>query len=93
MGRAIARILITGGTGSFGAAAVPRLLDDPNIERIIVGDVRDRSRLEMAMHGVDTVIHAAALKIVPKGEFDPSEFVKTNILGSDNVIHAALSAG
>lgn len=59
----------------------------------MLGDVRDRERLAMAMHGVDTVIHAAALKIVPRGEFDPSEFVKTNIIGADNVIHAALAAG
>jgi len=58
-----------------------------------LGDVRDRERLAMAMRGMDAVIHAAALKIVPKGEGDPSEFIKTNVLGTDNVIHAALQCG
>jgi UDP-N-acetylglucosamine 4,6-dehydratase/5-epimerase len=58
-----------------------------------LGDVRDRDRLAMALRGVDSVIHAAALKIVPAGEWDPSEFIKTNVLGTDNVVHAAISAG
>lgn len=61
--------------------------------RFRIGDVRDRERLELAMRGVDLVFHAAALKIVPTCEADPSEAIKTNILGTDNVIHAALRAG
>lgn len=120
------RILITGGTGTFGHAVAPLLLsrgdvvtifsrdeqkqeamqvefeseqgryqtdNNPEPLRFFLGDVRDRPRLAMAMHRQDACIHAAALKIVPKGEFDPSEFKKTNIDGTDNVIHAALEAG
>src|SRR5215467_3091528 len=58
-----------------------------------LGDVRDRERLAMAMRGVDAVIHAAALKIVPKGEDDVLEFKKTNIDGTENVVLAALNTG
>ena len=58
--------------------------------RYFIGDIRDRDRLNLAFRGIDIVIHAAALKHVPKAEFDPSEFIKTNILGSENVIYAAL---
>ncbi|MGD0328620.1 MAG: UDP-N-acetylglucosamine 4,6-dehydratase (inverting) [Minisyncoccia bacterium] len=58
--------------------------------RFFIGDVRDLSRLERAFHGVDIVIHAAALKQVPALEYNPFEAVKTNILGSQNVIEAAL---
>ena len=58
--------------------------------RYLIGDVRDRDRLTLALRGIDIVIHAAALKHVPKAELDPSEFIKTNILGSENVIYAAL---
>lgn len=61
--------------------------------RFFLGDVRDASRLRRAMEGVDTVIHAAALKQVPAGEYNPLEFVKTNILGAQNVIESALDAG
>ena len=61
--------------------------------RYLVGDIRDANRLAMALRGVDTVIHAAAMKVVPKCEYDPFEAVKTNILGAQNVIEAALSAG
>ena len=60
--------------------------------RYFVGDVRDLSRLSMAMKGVDVVIHAAALKQVPTAEYNPFEVVKTNILGSQNVIEASLAA-
>ncbi len=59
--------------------------------RYFIGDIRDRDRLNLALRGIDIVIHAAALKHVPKAEFDPSEFIKTNILGSENVINAALT--
>jgi len=61
--------------------------------RFFIGDVRDERRLELALSGIDTVIHAAALKIVPKGEYDPSEFMKTNVNGTNNVIHACIRAG
>ncbi|MFA7431378.1 MAG: UDP-N-acetylglucosamine 4,6-dehydratase (inverting) [Rhodospirillaceae bacterium] len=61
--------------------------------RYFLGDVRDRARLVQAMHGVDYVVHAAALKQVPAAEYNPQECIKTNIYGADNVIHAALAAG
>ncbi|MDX1435244.1 MAG: UDP-N-acetylglucosamine 4,6-dehydratase (inverting) [Anaerolineales bacterium] len=61
--------------------------------RYFIGDVRDLERLRRAMHGVDTVIHAAALKQVPACEYNPMEAIKTNILGSGNVIEAALDNG
>ena len=59
--------------------------------RFFLGDVRDRSRLVQAMNGVDFVIHAAALKQVPAAEYNPTECIKTNIHGAENVIHAALA--
>lgn len=61
--------------------------------RYFIGDVRDLSRLKMAMKGVDYVIHAAALKQVPATEYNPFEAVKTNVLGGQNVIDAAFKAG
>jgi UDP-N-acetylglucosamine 4,6-dehydratase (inverting) len=66
--------------------------DDPRI-RFFIGDIRDRDRLQMAMHGVDYVVHAAALKQVDTAEYNPMEFVKTNILGSENVMLAAIDEG
>jgi UDP-N-acetylglucosamine 4,6-dehydratase len=66
--------------------------DHPSM-RYFIGDVRDIDRLRRAMHGVDTVIHAAALKQVPACEYNPMEAIKTNILGSSNVIEAALDSG
>ena len=66
--------------------------DDPSL-RYFIGDVRDEQRLRRAFHGVDIVIHAAALKQVPACEYNPMEAIKTNILGSSNVIDAALDAG
>lgn len=60
--------------------------------RYFIGDVRDRDRLVRAMHGVDVVVHAAALKQVPACEYNPMEAIKTNILGTSNVIEAALDA-
>jgi UDP-N-acetylglucosamine 4,6-dehydratase (inverting) len=115
------RILITGGTGSFGQAFVRAVLEQaPDIERLVIfsrdelkqfdmaqsfpdtvykgiryflGDVRDLDRLRRAMEGIDTVIHAAALKQVPAAEYNPFEFIRTNILGAQNVIEAALDTG
>lgn len=58
--------------------------------RYFIGDVRDRDRLSMAMRGIDYVIHAAALKQVPAAEYNPTECIRTNIQGAENVIHAAL---
>lgn len=107
-------ILLTGGSGSFGQAAVKYLLrsndynkiciysrgehrqeqmkekfDDSRL-RFWIGDIRDKDRLQFAMDQVDHVVHAAALKVVPSGEYQPFEFVKTNILGSQNVIDCAM---
>ena len=61
--------------------------------RYFIGDVRDRERLVRAMHGVDIVVHAAALKQVPACEYNPMEAIKTNIMGTSNVVEAALDAG
>lgn len=110
------RVLITGGTGSFGQAFTEHLLGT-KVERIVIysrgehaqeemarrfsdsrlrffiGDVRDRKRLELAMHGIDTVVHAAALKIVPIAEYNPTECIATNVGGAENVVLSAISAG
>lgn len=61
--------------------------------RWFLGDIRDLERLKRALHGVDFVIHAAALKQVDTGEYNPMEFIKTNVLGSQNVIDASIDAG
>ena len=66
--------------------------DNPRL-RWFLGDVRDLERLKRAFHGVDYVIHAAALKQVDTGEYNPMEFIKTNVLGSQNVIDASIDAG
>jgi UDP-N-acetylglucosamine 4,6-dehydratase len=66
--------------------------DDSRL-RWFLGDVRDLERLKRAFHGVDYVIHAAALKQVDTGEYNPMEFIKTNVLGSQNVIDASIDAG
>lgn len=109
------KILITGGTGSFGNTFVPMTLDKYNPKQIIiysrdemkqwdmamkysndprvkfvVGDVRDKDRLERTLDGVDFVVHAAATKIVPTAEYNPFECVKTNVNGAMNVIDASL---
>ena len=61
--------------------------------RYFIGDIRDRERLVRAMHSVDIVVHAAALKQVPACEYNPMEAIKTNIMGTANVVEAALDAG
>jgi UDP-N-acetylglucosamine 4,6-dehydratase (inverting) len=66
--------------------------DDPRL-RWFIGDVRDERRLLRAMHNVDHVVHAAALKQVDTAEYNPFEFVKTNVMGSQNVIEAAIDCG
>ena len=65
---------------------------DPRM-RYFVGDVRDKARLTLAFHGVETVVHAAALKQVPTAEYNPAEAVKTNVQGSMNVLDASREAG
>ena len=111
------KILVTGGTGSFGNQMVEELLCNhipkeiiifsrdekkqydmrnrlkSNILRFIIGDTRDREAVYKIMKSVDIVFHAAALKQVPTCEFFPLEAVKTNILGSNNVMDAAVGAG
>ena len=115
------RILITGGTGSFGKAFIEETLRRfPGIQRLVVysrdelkqwelqqlfpesrfpqlrcfiGDVRDRGRLVRALEGIDTVVHAAALKQVPAAEYNPIEFINTNVLGAENVVQACLDTG
>jgi UDP-N-acetylglucosamine 4,6-dehydratase/5-epimerase len=110
------KVLITGGTGSFGKTMVRDLLErdageirvlsrdeekqdalrnelcDPRV-RFYIGDIRDRESVNRAIKGVDCVFHAAALKQVPSCEFFPVEAVRTNILGSENVVRAAVESG
>jgi len=115
------RILLTGGTGSFGKAFIDVILNRfPDIQRLVIysrdelkqwelqqlyptaefpqirfflGDVRDRDRLRRALEGIDTVVHAAALKQVPAAEYNPIEFINTNVLGAENVVQACLDTG
>ncbi len=61
--------------------------------RFFLGDIRDKERLHLALRDVDFLIHAAALKQVPAAEYNPSEFIKTNILGTMNVMDAAIACG
>lgn len=65
---------------------------DPAL-RFFIGDVRDRERLLRAMHDVDIVVHAAALKQIPACEYNPFEAIQTNVIGAKNVIDAAIDAG
>ena len=115
------KILITGGTGSFGKAFISCVLKQyPEIERLVIysrdelkqwelqqlfpkksfpnlrfflGDIRDRDRLRRALEGIDSVVHAAALKQVPAAEYNPIEFINTNVLGAENVVQACLDTG
>lgn len=64
--------------------------DSDGVLRFFIGDVRDADRLEMALRGIDYVVHAAALKQVPTAEYNPFECIHTNVLGAENVVRAAL---
>lgn len=66
--------------------------NDPRL-RWFLGDIRDSQRLIRALHGIDFVIHAAALKQVDSGEYNPMEFIKTNVIGSQNLIESCIDAG
>lgn len=61
--------------------------------RYFIGDVRDRDRIRRALHGIDTVIHAAALKQVPAAEYNPMEFIHTNIMGAENLVETCIDMG
>ena len=61
--------------------------------RYFIGDVRDKDRLYRAFHGVDYIIHAAALKQVPAAEYNPTECIRTNIIGAENIVNAAADCG
>src|SRR5262245_60287276 len=66
---------------------------DDSPMRYFIGDVRDRDRLRRAFHGVDAIVHAAALKQVPACEYNPFEAIQTNVLGAQNIIDAAIDQG
>ena len=116
------KLMITGGTGSFGSTVLKRFLtsdveeirifsrdekkqDDMRHDlqarhpeyahkvKFYIGDVRDLQSIRDAMPGVDYIFHAAALKQVPSCEFFPMQAIKTNIEGTDNLLHAAIEAG
>jgi UDP-N-acetylglucosamine 4,6-dehydratase (inverting) len=70
-----------------------QMFGDDSRLRWFIGDIRDLHRLGRAMHGVDYVVHAAALKQVDTAEYNPWEFVQTNVIGSQNVIEACIDAG
>ncbi len=108
------KLLITGGTGSFGKAVLERFLNTEEFSEIrifsrdekkqsdlrkqimnpkvkfYIGDVRDKRSIDIAMQGVDYVFHAAALKQVPSCEFFPMQAVRTNVLGTENVLDSAI---
>lgn len=84
-----ARRVIVFSRDEYKQSVMQEVYNDPAM-RYFLGDIRDRQRLIQAMEGVDVVVHAAALKQVPALEYNPIEAVKTNILGTENVIEAAL---
>lgn len=78
--------------GEHAQEDMARKLSDERM-RYFIGDVRDKDRLEFAMRGIDTVIHAAALKIVPTAEYNPTECIATNVTGAENVVKASIRSG
>ena len=78
--------------GEHAQAEMRGQFDDDQRLRWFIGDVRDRDRLRRAMEGVEVVVHAAALKRIEVGQYNPVEMVKTNVLGAVNVIEAAMDA-
>ncbi len=78
--------------GEHRQAEMRRAFDNHSALRFFIGDVRDRARLETAMQGCDVVVHAAALKRVETGVYNPEEMSRTNVDGAINVIHAARAA-
>ena len=78
--------------GEYAQARMRAAMQDDARIRWFIGDVRDRDRLERAMHGVGAVIHAAALKRIEVGAYNPDEMVATNVVGTQNVIWAASRA-
>ena len=78
--------------GEHRQAELAKLLNDPRV-RCFIGDVRDRWRLTRALEGVDVIVHAAALKRIEVGFYNPVEMVRTNIEGAINVVEAAKDAG
>jgi UDP-N-acetylglucosamine 4,6-dehydratase/5-epimerase len=85
-----ARRVIVFSRDEYKQSVMQEKYDDPAL-RYFLGDIRDRNRLMQAMEGVDIVVHAAALKQVPALEYNPSEAIKTNVLGTENVVEAALA--
>ena len=70
-----------------------RAFSDNQTLRYFLGDIRDKERVQRALEGIDFVVHAAALKQVPAAEYNPFEFIKTNVIGGQNLIEAALDSG
>ena len=70
-----------------------KLYQDDDRVRFFIGDVRDKDRVKRACEGIDVIIHAAAIKQVDTAEYNPTECIRTNIDGAENVIHAALECG
>ncbi len=77
----------------FKQYEMAREFGDHDRLRFFLGDVRDFSRLRRGFQGVNVIVHAAALKQVPAGEYNPSEVIKTNVVGAQNIIDAAIDAG
>lgn len=86
------RRIVVFSRGEHRQAAMARELGDDACLRFFIGDVRDRDRLRRAMEGIEVVIHAAALKRIEVGQYNPMEVLKTNILGTANVVEAATDA-
>ncbi len=85
-----ARRVIVFSRDEYKQSVMQEKYSDPAL-RYFLGDIRDRNRLMQAMEGVDIVVHAAALKQVPALEYNPGEAIKTNVMGTENVVEAALA--